>query len=128
MTIDDRDSRSVQNKIRSIKAVDVIIYRQSVSRSRDGKIPALFVRKMGISHSPGESEVKRQNISITDPVVSDGLTLAMGRLNKTSSAIERNLTDNKQADCPALTSHIEPVSFAILQQIGNSTGYSVKLT
>ena len=48
MTIDDRDSLNVQNKIRSIKAVDVIIYRQSVSRSRDGKIPALFGRKMGI--------------------------------------------------------------------------------
>ena len=42
MTIDDRDSLNVQKKIRSIKAVDVIIDRQSVSRSRDGKIPDNF--------------------------------------------------------------------------------------
>ena len=48
MTIDDRDSLNVQNKIRTIETVDIIIYRQSVGLSRDGKIPTLFGCKMGI--------------------------------------------------------------------------------
>ena len=36
--------------------------------------------------------------------------------------------NGQQANCPALASEIKPASFAILQQIQNSTGLSAKLT
>ena len=42
--------------------------------------------------------------------------------------VHRKKLNGQQANCPALASEIEPASFAILQQIRNSTGLSAKLT
>ena len=82
--------------------------------------------------------MKWQNISIPDPVVSECFLHFLG-FGKGQTECHRRghhnviighwkKLDRQQADGPALSSKIKPASFAILQQICNSTGWSVKLT
>ena len=82
--------------------------------------------------------MKWQNIIIPDPVVSECFLHFLG-FGKGQTECHRRghhnviighwkKLDRQQADGPALSSKIKPASFAILQQICNSTGWSVKLT
>ena len=75
--------------------------------------------------------MKWQNISITDPVVSECFLhfLDFGKGQTEEDIIgHRKKFDRQQADCPALAFENKPASLSILQQICNSTGWSVKVT